>query len=205
MFCICCALKSARNLWAPNLWVPSIFQVDATWIALTTLYAVALCAVGWRLYGAARRPAIDGTGLRFWAVALGVMAFLFANRLFNLQFILTLAGRFAATGEGCYESRRPVQALAIAFVSVGGLATVAFALSQIRESDWRLVVLGIAGLVAFIAARAVSFHWAEAVLGQRVAGLTLNGLAEAAAIAPVIWGAAAPIIGKAGGDATRRY
>ena len=46
-----------------------------------------------------------------------------------------------------------------------------------------------AALIAFVAARSVSFHWVDAFLRLKILGLNFNGLTEGAALAPVLFGA----------------
>lgn len=180
-----CAVSSTRTLWTA-----SIFQIDATWLALSGLYALTLVVVGFRLFKEARRPLLDRDALRFWAIVFGVVALFAVNRIFNLQFLVTLAGRCEAAGEGWYGARRPFQFALIVTFAVAGAAALALAVKRTRETDRRLVLIGLCALTVLIAARAVSFHWAEAVLAFKIAGLSLNGLAEAAALAPVLAGAA---------------
>lgn len=179
----CASVSSGR------LWVPTIFQFDATGLALAALYATAIASAGFRLYAEGGKARIDRSAIRFWAIALGVLVLLFANRIFNLQYLATIIGRCESFGGAWYQARRPFQ-LALIFVIAGlGLWGGAIAFIRSNASDRRLAALGLSAAIAFIAIRSVSYHWAEALLRIRLAGLSLNGLIEAGTIAPVIVGA----------------
>lgn len=168
----------------------SIFQIDATWIALTALYLLALAMLGRRVTAEARRPDRNNRALRFWTFGFCVFLILLFNRLFNLQFLLTLTARCAAFVDGWYGDRRPFQFALIVFLAVAG--SVFLMRAYFRRSDIceRLTLLGLVALIVFGAIRALSFHWVDAALSVRLFGLTANGLLEAAALAPAFFGAA---------------
>lgn len=170
-------------------WAPKLFQFQLAGTALLALYVAAGVAT-------ARRLAMEAGAVRpyrstviFWLVVTTVITALFFNRLFNLQALLTIVARCAAEAEGWYAGRRPVQLILVALSIAYSIQFFVFAFLRRKAIDERLVLAGMATLIAFVAARSVSFHWVDAYLGARVYGLTFNGLAEGAALAPILMGA----------------
>jgi hypothetical protein len=113
--------------------------------------------------------------LLFWAmVALGI------NKQLDLQSALTELARMQAREQGWFEQRQRVQHAFIAAVPVVGLT----ALAALALLVWKAPVqtlwtcAGAAGLVVFVAIRAVSFHHIDEWLGWRLAGLPLNWILE---------------------------
>lgn len=179
----CASVSSER------LWTPTILQFDASSLALAGLYAATIGAVGLRLYAEAGKPTLDKNALQFWAAALAVLLILFANRLFNLQFLATLAGRCEALGGSWYYGRRPLQFALIAGLGALGLWGLFLVLRRTRAPERRMAIIGLSVAIVFIAIRAVSFHWVEAFLRIKLVGLSLNGLTEGAALGIVLLGA----------------
>jgi len=179
-----CASEDLANQWAPIL-----FHFQILGWGLLALYLASAGAAGRRLYLEAGKVRPERAAVIFWLTVSLLLIILFFNRLFNLQALATIAARCAAEAEGWYASRRPLQMLLIVLsVSVAGLALV---LATLRRRGWdeRLVVFGMAALIAFVAARSVSLHWVDAYLRLKIFGLNFNGLTEAAALAPVLFGA----------------
>lgn len=102
----CASVSSGR------LWVPTIFQFDATGLALAALYATAIASAGFRLYAEGGKARIDRSAIRFWAIALGVLVLLFANRIFNLQYLATIIGRCESFGGGLVSGKAAISACA---------------------------------------------------------------------------------------------
>lgn len=179
-----CAADSLANQWAPILFK---FQILG-WMLLAA-YAASAAAAGRRLAIEARRIQHDRQAMMFWAAVLILLVILFANRLFNLQALATIAARCAAESEGWYGARRPIQFLLIvAAAAVAGLV-LTLALLRRKAFDERLVLAGMAALICFVAVRSVSLHWVDAYLRLKIFGLNFNGLTEGAALAPVLFGA----------------
>lgn len=179
----CASVSSGR------LWAPTIFDFDASGLALAALYATAIASASYRLYAEGGKATFDRDAIRFWAIALGVLVLLLANRIFNLQYLATIIGRCESLGGAWYSDRRPIQLALIMTIAGLGLWGGLIVFRQSKESDRRLAALGLSAAIAFVAIRSISYHAAEALLRLRFAGLSLNGLIEAGTIAPVVVGA----------------
>ncbi len=175
--------------WA-NQWAPILFHFQIFGWMLLAMYLASAGAAGWRLTIEARRARHDRMAMAFWAVVSILLITLFVNRLFNLQALATIAARCAAEGEGWYRDRRPLQVFLIGLAALAAAAGLSIAFVRRKAFDERLVMVGMAALIAFVAARSVSFHWVDAYLRLKIFGLSFNGLIEGAALAPVLFGAA---------------
>jgi len=171
-----------------HTWTPAILKAGPAGWALLALYGVVLAAALFRAVKEAQALHFDKKKIRFWLVVAGVLLALLVNRLFDLQSVLTVIGRCAAIHEGWYSGRRGVQEWLVAGVFVSGaFAAVAGALSlrpQSRADRW--AVVGLAVLIFLVAARAVSLHAIDHFLRRSIAGLTINGLLEGAALVLVL-------------------
>lgn len=179
-----CASNALTTEWAPGLFQ---FQIQA--LMLLLFYLATMAACGRRLYLEAGSVHPERATLALWGSVAILLAILFANRLFNLQALATIAVRCAALAEGIYEGRRPLQVAAIAVAVV--CAGLAFAILSLRRrtADERLALAGIVALAAFVAARSVSLHGIDGYLGLKVLGFSFNGLAEGAALTLILAGA----------------
>ncbi|MEK7265876.1 MAG: hypothetical protein AAB227_07230 [Pseudomonadota bacterium] len=179
----------AADSWA-NQWAPILFHFQLLGWLLLAAYAATAGVAGRRLFIEAGRVHQDKKAMMFWAVVALLLVILLVNRLFNLQALVTIAARCAAEAEGWYGARRPIQFFLI--LAASAIAGLVLALALLRRKNWdeRLVLAGMAALIAFVAVRSVSFHWVDAYLRLKVFGLNFNGLTEAAALAPVFFGAA---------------
>ncbi len=175
--------------WATQ-WAPKLFQFQISGSMLLALYLAAGVATGRRLAKEAEKLHPDKATVIFWAVITAFIAILFINRFFNLQALATIAARCAAQAEGWYAGRRPMQFIIVALSVAYSVQFFVFAFLRRKAWDERLVLTGMVALVAFVAARSVSFHWVDAYLAARVYGLSFNGLAEGATLAPVLFRAA---------------
>jgi hypothetical protein len=170
-------------------WAPILFQFEVSGWLLLALYFATIGAAGLRLRQEAMKASLNQGTLAFWAVIVIVLVMLSVNRLFNLQALVTIAARCAAESEGWYSERRPFQLLLVGLAAAAGLAGFVFAFLRRETADERLVVGGMAALIAFVAARSVSFHGVDAYLGTKISGLSFNGLTEGAALGLVLLGA----------------
>lgn len=170
-------------------WAPILFHFQILGWLLFVLYLATIGATGLRLRREAMKVSFDRTALAFWAVVVIALVILCANRLFNLQAVVTIAARCAAESEGWYGERRPFQLFLVGIVAAAGFAGFVLAFLRRKTADERLVVAGMAALVAFVAARSVSFHAVDAYLGIRIFGFSFNGLTEGAALGLVLLGA----------------
>lgn len=124
-------------------------------------------------------------GLMITMIALGI------NKQLDLQSALTELGRILSHEQGWYGQRRQYQEAFIAAVPVVGLTLLAVMTLLIwnapKPTLWACI--GAAGLVIFVAIRAVSFHRVDEMLGWRLAGLTLNWVLEMGSLLLIVWGA----------------
>ncbi|MEZ5919931.1 MAG: hypothetical protein R3C60_01130 [Parvularculaceae bacterium] len=165
-------------------WAPAILKAGPAGWALLAFYLLVLAAALFRAVKEAQALHLDKKEVRFWLIVAGVLLALLANRLFDLQSVLTVTGRCAAIHEGWYAGRRGMQEWFVSGVFVlGAFTAVAGALflrPQSRTDRW--AVAGLVALIFFVAARAVSLHAIDHFLRRSIAGLTINGLLEGAAL-----------------------
>ena len=166
--------------WSPGIGDPSAWG----WITvLAYLGAAGLCALAAR--GRAGRERL------FWAVLAGLLGLLALNKQLDLQSALTAIAKCEAQAAGWYEDRGAVQR---AFVlGVAGLAASlalagAFWMRRSLRAIWP-ALLGLTILLAFVAARAASFHRIDALLPTRWLGVSFNAAWEVGALGLIAWGA----------------
>ena len=168
--------------WSPGIGDPT----PAGW--LTTL---AYFVAAWSCWAAARnlRPEFRVTAAlrrewRLWPALALLLAGLGLNKQLDLQSAVTELGRMLARSGGWYGDRRAVQVAFVALVALAGLGAAALSLWAVRRTapPVRLAVAGACALVAFVVARAASFHHADVVISHEVIGLRLGSLVELAAI-----------------------
>ena len=169
-------------------WTPILFHFQILGWLLLVAYLIAIGAAGRRLRGEADRASLDRKAAGFWAVILILLVVLFFNRLFNFQAVATIAARCAAESEGWYLGRRPIQIALIVVTAAVALSLFVRAYLHRKAPDERLVLAGMAALIAFVAVRSVSLHWVDAYLRLKIFGLNFNGLTEGAALGLVLLG-----------------
>ena len=175
--------------WSPGIgdptplgWFTVMAYLGAAWLCLRARRA----AAAERANGAAH--ASD----TFWtAGALGLFG-LGVNKQLDLQTALTELARVVAKEQGWYEGRRTVQLAFIAVVLLAALAGVFLAVRVARRDlrRLRLAIVGAAGLAAFVAIRASSFHHVDILLREDLLGLRWNGWLELGGIGCVALSAA---------------
>jgi uncharacterized membrane protein YbhN (UPF0104 family) len=115
-------------------------------------------------------------------VALGV------NKQLDLQTVLTDLGRVIATSQGWYEQRQAVQFWFIIGVGVICLVLGLILLVMARRAPlptW-VALVGMTLVLAFVAARAASFHHFDRFIGTRLLGLKWNWVLEMGGISVVL-------------------
>lgn len=124
-----------------------------------------------------------------FAIILGVLG---VNKQLDLQSLFAEIGRANAMEEGWYEQRRMVQAGFIGAVVGAGLMALGALWWLVRGHlrDFRIALGGMVVLVAFVAARASSFHHMDIFIHTTVLGIEMNWLFELGGIGLVIWAAA---------------
>ncbi len=131
-------------------------------------------------------------GVFLWKSLAVVFIALSVNKMFDLASAFTAIGRKLAADEGWYDERRSVLVWVVLAIGLAAVAAGAMAFRLRRRASRRakVAIAGMAFLMAFIAARASSYHDFEAILGLRVAGLKVNWVAECLGIAVVALAAA---------------
>jgi len=163
---------------------------DPTPVGWITVAAYALAAwLAWRNVGAARRTAVPES---FWIALTGLMIALGLNKQLDLQTWFAQAGRDMALEQGWYEQRRVVQALFIAALAAGALATVWWARRQWQTlwHEYRAAFVGVCVLLTFIVIRAASFHHIDMILRSDLGATPLHRVLEIVGVLIVAAGCA---------------
>ena len=119
------------------------------------------------------------------------MLLLLLNKAFGIEGLVAGAGRALARADGFYAGRRPFQAAAI--LALLGLLSYGLRWARRRlgrhEVPLQLAACCVIALVAFIAARAVSFHYLDKLLALGPGIIKLNGLIENGVVCGIASGA----------------
>ncbi len=160
--------------WRPEIGDPTVMG----WFTVLAYAVAALLA--WRV-GSARRE-------RIWLGVAVLMAFLCANKQFDLQSLLTDIGREIARHGGWYEDRRKVQKGFVLAVLAGAVAFGGWFGWRFRDFlvERKLLAAGCFLLLTFIVVRAISFHQVDVFLKSGIAGVRMNWLLELGGISLVI-------------------
>ena len=173
--------------WSPGIGDPTI----GGWVSVA-LYAGVAWACHRILSRRRQRPVVlDRNEPFLWRLLfIGVMT-MGINKQLDLQSALSEWARLMAHEQGWYENRRQYQLAFIAAMPVAMLT----AFSALALMIWRtpaptlLACAGAAGLVAFIAIRAASFHHVDEILNSQLGVLRLNWLLEIGSLAVIGLGA----------------
>lgn len=175
--------------WSPGIGDPT----PGGWITVL-LY---ICAA-WACYRVTRRAGhlhrtLSHHERLVWDALLAGMVLLGINKQLDIQSALTEIARKAAHSHGWYEGRQQYQEAFLAAMPVVG--ATAFAAMVVLawgapRSTW-LACAGTAGLIVFVAIRAVSFHAVDEALSRNLAGLSLNWILEMGSLTAIIVGATA--------------
>jgi hypothetical protein len=172
--------------WSPGIGDPTL----SGWLATLAYFAAAWCCLD-----AARRirpELLRAPTLRrersIWRALAALLAALGVNKQLDLQSALTELARIAARSGGWYAQRRGLQLAFVGAVALAGLAAIAsaFWLSRRTRPAVRLGVVAFTALVAFVVARAASFHRVDIAISQEWMGLRVSSLIEVAALLVVI-------------------
>lgn len=174
-------------------WTPGIG--DPTPGGWLTVFLYGLTAVTvWRL---TRRVPMGSTRHErherwFWKLLFILLVALGLNKQLDLQSAFTEVGRILAVQQDWYADRHQVQEAFIAGIAVLGVTAMAATLYLVLKAPaptlW--AVVGAASLLAFVLARAASFHHIDQSLGTEVVGLRLNWLLEAGGLLVILTSAA---------------
>ena len=162
----------------------------ATWWARRVGRRGARAARAWA--GPERRRADRAPSYRahsiLWLVLLLACVLLGLNKQLDLQAWVTDEVRTLAVEQGWHEQRRAVQAV---LVGVGGAAAIAGLLVIVTTTRRHLprhaaAFVGLGVLLAYAAARMVSYHQLDAVLRQSTWGWRSGELIEAAGVLCIV-------------------
>ncbi len=139
-------------------------------------------------------PPLPAKRAGMWLLLAAMMGALGVNKQLDLQSLVTDLGRVVSYLGGFYDDRRPLQVL---FILGIGVACVVFALKLWRAtqgplSDFRMSLVGLCVLLAFIFIRASSFHGMDAFLRISWIGVRMNAFLELSGISIVALGTFAP-------------
>lgn len=169
-------------------WSPGIG--DPTFVGWATVFFYFLASFCAYRVATRRSAALSVVELWYWRVLAAGLAALGVNKQLDLQSALTEVGRILAHDQGWYETRREVQRVFILFVAMASLlvaGVLSIVLRHAPRETW-LTILGVLGLVGFVAIRAASFHGMDAWLGGGVGGLRWNWVVELGSILVVLAG-----------------
>lgn len=126
-----------------------------------------------------------------WLVLAGILLGLAINKQFDFQTLLTDVGRVLAKRGGWYAERGQVQKAFVIGVGVVALGTVVWLWWVTRRQlrDFRLPLVGVAFILAFVVIRASSFHHMDALIGFELLGLRMNWILELGGIGMIGAGA----------------
>ncbi|MEM1108002.1 MAG: hypothetical protein AAGH99_04845 [Planctomycetota bacterium] len=181
--------------WRPGIGDPSL----GGWVTVAAYLVVGLMA--WRRGWVERKRGGNGGGIIrgrgwgrasvFWLIAGAALVLLAVNKQLDLQSLVTDVGRVWAHEAGWFEERRRVQRLFVIGVAGVGLLVGLVGVWWVWPVRRRcgLGLLGMVWLGTFVVVRAASFHHFDGLLGERVAGLKWNWIAELGGIVLVAAGA----------------
>lgn len=162
-----------------GMWSPKIGDANVTgWLTvLSYLLTGGLCLAVWR------RMRGQGAG-RFWAILALLLLALAVNKQLDLQSAITAMGKCLARAQGWYGQRHVVQLAFLAAIAGGSVAVILISLWRLRQQLRRHVIalLGVVILLAFVMARALSFHHIDRLLGVSKLGVTNNFIFENAGL-----------------------
>lgn len=172
---------------AAAVWEQSVLGL--TWyhgiIAAAYLGAAWLCFLNGHI-------AKNATGVyRIWFFAAAVLCVQGANTVLHGDLLVTQVLRSLAILQGWYGERRQLQYLTLVvmvlafFISFKWLRA-RFTADQVASGP---VALGVSALLLLLAVRTVSAHATDAVINQRLAGVSAGRLLEFAGIGLVLHGA----------------
>lgn len=152
------------------------------------LLAACFCAAAARR-SAYRTGTRDFVAIAFWTAVAALLVFLALSRQVDLSTRVADVGRNLFQREGWYPDRRPIQRFAIYIIIMAaaglGLAGSLLYLRRVRAHlmfGW----LALVNLVGFLAVRAISLHYIDAVLYRRSIGsIPFNAIAELGVTLPL--------------------
>ncbi|HEY8122571.1 MAG TPA: hypothetical protein VII78_14710 [Myxococcota bacterium] len=172
--------------WSPGIGDPT----PAGWLATVAYFAAAGCcwAAARRIKPEYRRAPSLRREWRLWGTLSALLALLGVNKQLDLQSALTEIARGLARSGGWYEQRRGLQLAFVAVVALVALLAAVASLWATRRTSppVRVAVVGFGALLAFVVARAASFHHVDMAISHEWLGLRVSSLVELAGLAVLI-------------------
>lgn len=115
-----------------------------------------------------------------WWLITFILLFLGMNKQLDLQSWLTITGKNLALAEGWYESRRIVQSIFIATITIFVITFIIFIawLMKNNRSSARWGLIGLSMLSCFVVIRAASFHHVDRLINFAPLGIRFNWILE---------------------------
>lgn len=174
--------------WSPGIGDPTLLG----WCTVAAyLVAALMCLRARRVAQEERAAGAQHSSHTFWFVGACGLFGLGVNKQLDLQSAFTELGRVLAKQQGWYDDRRTVQLAFIAVVLAAVLIGLGWLVCVSRKDArrLRLAIVGAAGLAAFVAVRASSFHHVDKLIGTSLMGLRINGWLELGGIGCVAFAA----------------
>jgi len=166
-------------------WVPGIGDPTPVAWVVVGIYVLAIAAALRNLVAARR----SGQPTGFWTTLAVLLALLGVNKQLDMQTWLIETGRDAALSHGWYERRRAVQWIFVAAL----LAAMLVSIVRVRERladlwhQYRVVVVGVGLLLAFVWLRAANFQHVDDLVGFEIGGGRPTKALEPLALLLIAW------------------
>jgi hypothetical protein len=169
--------------WTRSIGDPTL----AAW--LTVAFYLVTSFICWR---SARRAELEGSHRSnepfAWRCIAVLLLVLGADKQLNLIAAVTAFGRADAHLQGWYDRRQPVQMVLIALLAMSCASMMTVLLIWMRRAPiptW-LALTGTLWLVTFVLIRAVSYHYVDRFLFERILGFRWNSVIEIGGIGVVL-------------------
>jgi hypothetical protein len=169
-------------------WIPGIGDPTLPGWLTVVLYLVTSFS-SWK---SGREAEIEDSRCRNESRAWRSIAVLFLalgiNKQLNLITAVTVFGRTVAYLHGWYDRRQPVQMVLIGLLAMSCILAVTMLLIWMRRAPiatW-LALIGATMTLTFVLIRAVSYHYVDRFLFERILGLRWNWVIEIGGISVVL-------------------
>ena len=170
-----------------QVWEPALLELNGfhAFVFLVYLGAAWLCFINGRRR---RDTKQDGP---IWLAVATVLFVLGVNSVLQADLLVTQFLRTLSKLQGWYGSRREWQYGTVAVLALVFFVTAKKVRPRFGEDQApiALAAMGVSGLVLLLALRIVSAHATDAVIQQRVLGVSVGRLLELASISVVLFGA----------------
>jgi len=169
-------------------WIPGIGDpTPAGWLTVVLYLVTSLSC--WKSGREARLEGSRRSNEHFaWRSIAVLFLALGVNKQLNLITALTVFGRTVAYLQGWYDRRQPVQVVLIGLLAMSCVLVVTMLLIWMRRAPtatW-LALIGATLTLTFVLIRAVSYHYVDRFLFERILGLRWNSVIEIGGISVVL-------------------